>query len=443
MSDHDMAKRNDPHLARTGLGWPALALLGISFTAAGYYAPWSLALDKAGATGALLAFGLTSVFYLCLTRTISELSAAIPSSGAGQAFLSRAFGPAAGFAAGAAALVQWIAGAATLLVILGTYLEASTGVPGIWAGAATYAIILVVLLAGTGEMMALGLITSLAGVAGVLVFLGFAGQSFGVDAATIVWAQPNGIQGIWSALPFCMTFFLGIEGVPFAAEEARDPSSDVPRGTTLAFISIVVLGGLLLLLGPWAVGSKLLAATSEPITVGLSHIRPSVPPGISTAISISAIAALAASLLGSIFAFSRLVFAMARAGELPGWLARLNRRHAPHWGLMIPSVIVLALAMTGLIDQLIILTVVAACISYGMVFAAFVRLRLKVPELERPYRVTRPRAIIAAGFVSGMAIFSACVAMEPSWALLALAMFASLGVYRVLATRIVGPCSAA
>ncbi|EUA68270.1 amino acid permease family protein [Mycobacteroides abscessus] len=40
---------------------------------------------------------------------------------------------------------------------------------------------------------------------------------------------PYGYLGIWAAVPFAIWLFLAIEGVPLAAEEAREPAKNIPR----------------------------------------------------------------------------------------------------------------------------------------------------------------------------------------------------------------------
>ena len=41
---------------------------------------------------------------------------------------------------------------------------------------------------------------------------------------------PMGYIGIWAAVPYAIWFFLAVEGVPLAAEEAKDPAKSLPRG---------------------------------------------------------------------------------------------------------------------------------------------------------------------------------------------------------------------
>ncbi|BBI59547.1 hypothetical protein HSBAA_08530 [Vreelandella sulfidaeris] len=48
--------------------------------------------------------------------------------------------------------------------------------------------------------------------------------------------MPFGWYGVWAALPFGMWLFLAVEGVPLAAEEAKDPARDMPKGIIAAML---------------------------------------------------------------------------------------------------------------------------------------------------------------------------------------------------------------
>lgn len=419
-------------LQRGAFGWRSLALLGVSFTAAGYFAPWSFGLDRAGWAGMLLAFTLVGLFYHCLLQCLAEMSAAIPSSGGGQAFAAKAFGPVAGFAAGAAGLVQWMCSAAALAVLLGLYVESLTGIRAIHVTLAAYLAFVGILLSGTGEAVMLTLIASLLALAGAIVFVGYVGQGVGAEHFRDLAIRSIRLDGIWLALPFSVTFFLGLEGVPLAAEEALDPARDVPRGLHLALLTVTLTGFAVLVLGPAGAGLAALAGSSEPILAGLTAPGVMAPDFVIAAINVAAITGLGTSLFGSIYAYSRLVFAMARQRELPVGLARLNRRHAPVAGLIIPSIVSGALALSGALDQLIIVMVFCACISYLMMFASFVGLRTRQPDLRRPYRARHARLIVTCGSVLGCMIFSSCILVDPLWSALGGSMMATLLVYRLV-----------
>ena len=73
-----------------------------------------------------------------------------------------------------------------------------------------------------------------------------------VGASTFL---PLGVGGIFYAVPYGMWFFLGIEALPLAAEEAKDPAASLPRALATAMTVLCSLGLLILLMAPSGVGS--------------------------------------------------------------------------------------------------------------------------------------------------------------------------------------------
>ena len=59
---------------------------------------------------------------------------------------------------------------------------------------------------------------------------------------------PFGWGGVLAALPFAIWFYLAIEELPLAAEEAHAPERDLPRGILLGLATLVVCAFLTLIL---------------------------------------------------------------------------------------------------------------------------------------------------------------------------------------------------
>ncbi|HAJ87761.1 MAG TPA: ethanolamine permease, partial [Pseudomonas sp.] len=112
-----------------------------------------------------------------------------------------------------------------------------------------------------------------------------------------------------------------------------------------------------------------------------------------------------ASFFSIIFAYSRQIFALSRAGYLPRNLSLTNKNKAPVLALVIPGVIGFLLSLTGQGDLLILVAVFGATISYVLMMASHIVLRLRRPDLHRPYRT--PGGIVT----SGVALVLACIAV--------------------------------
>ena len=94
-----------------------------------------------------------------------------------------------------------------------------------------------------------------------------------------------------------------------------------------------------------------------------------------------------ASLHGTIIGYSRQVFALARAGYLPGLLARLNGRQSPHWALVAGGTVGGLALLTCTTYQVIVLSVLGALLMYVVSMLSLFALRHREPALARPFVV--------------------------------------------------------
>src|SRR5690606_35175815 len=84
---------------------------------------------------------------------------------------------------------------------------------------------------------------------------------------------PEGWLGVLRALPFAIWFFLAIEELPLAAEEAVNPVRDMPRALGFGLLTLVLAAFLTLgLNSAIPPGAAALAESEEPLLVGLRTI---------------------------------------------------------------------------------------------------------------------------------------------------------------------------
>mgnify|MGYP002825202953 CR=1 FL=1 len=89
------------------------------------------------------------------------------------------------------------------------------------------------------------------------------------DAAGASEWLPFGYLGIWAAIPFAIWFFLAIEGVPLAAEEAANPARNVPRGIIAGIAVLLVTCLTVLVLTPGAGGAAAMSESGNPLVEAL------------------------------------------------------------------------------------------------------------------------------------------------------------------------------
>jgi amino acid transporter len=87
---------------------------------------------------------------------------------------------------------------------------------------------------------------------------------------------------------------------------------------------------------------------------------------------------------GAVLAAPRTLFAMARDGTLPAWLARVHPvHHTPHAAIVTFGLLVLAVSASGTFTQLMVVASLAVLAVYMMVAIAVLALRRKDVRSER------------------------------------------------------------
>ena len=209
---------------------------------------------------------------------------------------------------------------------------------------------------------------------------------------------PFGLLGIWAAVPFAIWFFLAVEGVPLAAEEAREPEKNVPRGIIISMLILIVTGATVLFLATGALGADALSTSGNPLVEALGD------SGAAKAVNYIGLAGLVASFFSIMYAYSRQTFALSRAGYLPKNLSVTNKRKAPTLALVVPGIIGFALSLTGEGAMLLNMAVFGAALSYVLMMVSHVVLRVREPDMPRPYRT--PGGVLTTGFALVVAALS-------------------------------------
>lgn len=378
--------------------------LGVGYVISGDYFGWNFGLNAGGFGGLLVATAIMAALYMALIFSIAELAAAMPVAGGPYAFARRALGPWGGYATGLAVTIEYVVAPAVIATGIGGYVAGMFAAPPPWVAhavpIAAYVVFVGVNLLGSRTSLRLLLgITVLS----VLVLLVWAVAVL----PHVQWSRlydlpadpgassflPHGPWGIVAALPAAGWFYLAVEGVPQAAEETRDPARDLPRGMIAAMLSLVALSFVVLLLAPAAAGTTALTHSANPLPAAVEAV--SGRGAIYWVVTIVGLAGLVASFFGIIFAYSRQIFALSRAGYFPRWLSRTNRHKAPHWALIVPAIVgwgTIQLVDAGndgtvpTADLLMQIAVFAALASYVLMMVSHIALRRREPTMPRPYR---------------------------------------------------------
>ncbi|MFF1380124.1 ethanolamine permease [Streptomyces sp. NPDC058308] len=424
-------------LRRGSAGWLLLTGLGVAYVVSGDYSGWNFGLAEGGFGGLAIAMALMGVMYACMVFSLAELSSVLPTAGGGYGFARRALGPWGGFLTGTAILIEYILAPAAISIFIGDYVE-SLGLFGLTSGWPVYLACFVVFIGihlwGVGEALRFSFVVTGIAVAALLVFAVGAFTDFDASKLNDIpvdtgafgansWL-PMGVLGIWAAFPFGMWFFLGVEGVPLAAEETKDPARTLPRAIRWSMAILAALALLTFFASAGARGANALQDAGNPLVEALQPDGEAT--GLSRVINYAGLAGLVASFFSLIYAGSRQLFALSRAGYLPRFLSLTSSRKAPYLGLLVPGAIGFGLAAaTGDGARMLNVAVFGATISYALMSLSHIVLRRREPNLERPYRT--PGGILT----SSVALVLACAALVATFLVDVTAALIALAVYVV------------
>lgn len=409
------------HALKKPMGVLHIWALGVGVVITGEYFGWNPGLKVGGPIGMLIASLFVCVLYMLWVLGLAELSVAMPFAGGPLAYGRRAVGAWVGFVMG------WSMFLEALFATIGTAL--ATGgyiffiieliVPGtdrplttMLAGLATVAVFALVQWLGAGtqakvtEWMTYGAIA-------VLIWFWVACLP-GVRLERI-WTEPlltKGWTGVFRAIPFAIWWLVMIETVALAPEEAHEPQKSIPRGLTLAQLTLIVLVVLTWFVAAGA-GSDPDKTGDETVSFPLPFVYREVWPNSFhlLAFSVAALFGMVVSYNGMIYAVTRQSFALGRAGYLPRALGNVHAtRRTPTVSILVWSLVVAVFVIWGFFDEKAILVAVVTCnltalIWYALAMACLIILRIKVPEMPRPYKA--PFYPYLPLLVAGMSLFAA------------------------------------
>lgn len=396
--------------------------IAVGLVISGEYFGWSYGWGEAGTIGFLFATLAVTLLYGCFIFSYTELSTAIPHAGGPFAYAHRAFGPVGGLIAGYATLVEFLFAPPAIALALGAYVN--VWFPEIDArliALAAYVIFVALNAIGVRQAANFELVVTLLAVAELLVFMGVVFPGFSWANFT-AHNEELSLTGILASLPFAVWFYLAIEGVAMAAEEAENPRRTIPIAYVSGILTLVVLAFGVMIFAGGAGDWRDYAKMNSPLPAAMAIVVGNQSGWLKMLVGIG-LFGLLASFHGIILGYSRQIFALSRAGYLPRFLAAVHPRYrTPHWALIAGGVIGAIALFSGKTDELITLSVLGAIGLYVVSMASLFRLRATEPDLVRPYRAPLYPVLPAIALILALGTGAVMVWLNPGIA----AIFVSL-----------------
>ena len=414
---------------RRDLGaWPAASIVVGTVIGSGIFLVPQTMIQRVGSVGMVFTVWIVGgLLSLAGALSYAELAAALPEAGGEYVYLREAYGPLWGFLYSWTQM--WVAKSGSIATLAtGFFLYLANFFPGL--DTVFYSLPLPIgpnggaLEIRYGQLLAIVLILMLAWLNYYGVKLGgevqtavtvlkviligliiLAGLGLGQPHAPELRTAPRlNFAGFVAALVAALWAYDGWNNVSMVASEVREPQRNLPRsliGGTLVVIGIYLLANAAYfrVLAPGQVaGSERVAAEMMGRIFGSAGAN---------AVSVAAMISIFAALNGSILSGSRVPYAAAREGYFFAIIGQVHPEHrTPGASIIALSLWSCLLVLTGKFDDLFNLVIFASWILYAMTAASVLVLRVKRPDLERPYR-TIGYPVVPVLFVAGSAILLA------------------------------------
>jgi len=317
---------------------------------------------------------------------IGELASAIPAEGGFYVWVRRALGPFWGYQEGWLSLSASVFDMAIYPAIFVLYLGKFN--PGLTAGWHGYAWSLAVVVfccswnlrgapaVGEGSV---GLFVLLLAPFAVFTVLGV-WRGFTLHPA-VQWSQTGSEAALSTAVLVAMWNYMGWDNASTVAQEVENPQRNYPRAMIAAAMLAAVTYILPLLAMALAGLSVSSFSTGEWMTAATAIGGPLLGLAVVAGGAVCGIGMFNALMMS----YTRLPMAMAEDGMLPRFVARRNSREVP-WVSVLLCGLAWALALNLKFERLISIDLILYGSSLLLEFVALVVLRLREPNLRRPFK---------------------------------------------------------
>ena len=342
----------------------------------------------AGYGRAILILLLTPILWSLPTAfMIGELSSALPEEGGYYAWVRRAMGNFWGFQEAWLSLVASVFDMAIYPTLFILYLQRlfpwfAEGHRGLMVGLAVVALCALLNVAGVKVVSNTSLWLFFALSAPFIAIVCIAPFKFGALAQAVTKPTNSSID-ILTGVLICMWNYMGWDNASTIAAEVERPQRTYPRAM-LAAVLIVAVSYIVPVAAMWMTG----LAPSAWDTGFWADVAGMIGgPLLRVALALGGMISGFGMFNALVMSYSRLPLAMAQDGMLPKMFGKRHSRSRAPWVAITVLAILWAPCLLLGFERLVTIDILLYGASLALEFAALIALRIREPELPRPFRV--------------------------------------------------------
>jgi APA family basic amino acid/polyamine antiporter len=422
------------HLKRT-LSAFDLTLLGIgAIIGTGIFVLTGTASANQAGSGIMLSYAAAGLACGFAALCYAEFASMVPIAGSAYTYAYASLGEIVAWMIGWDLILEYAVGSMTVAIGWSGYMQKllsgfgihlpvwMTAAPGTMPGAvinllAVIIVLLIMILLVVGVRESARFNAAMVLIKGVaILFFIVAGVSFTKPENWSPFA-PYGWSGVMAAAAVVFFAYIGFDAVSTTAEEAKNPSRDLPIGiiASLVICTVLYLAVSAVLTGivpvthyrqlaealpgtPVATPEEVTKFVNAPVAYALSVIGQDWAAYL---VSAGAVAGITSVLLVMLMSQPRIFFAMSRDGLLPQGVSKVHPRfRTPYITTIITCVLVALVAGLTKIQVVGEMTSIGTLFAFVVVCGAVFALRLQRPDARRPFKVPGGPVVPVLGILS-------------------------------------------
>lgn len=353
-AENDMTSGNELQRSLKARHLNMIAIGGAIGT--GIFLALGATINQAGPGGALVAYISIGIMVYFLMTSLGEMATFMPVSGSFGTYASKFIDPALGFALGwnywynwaitvaaemvAGALLMkfwfpdvpaivWSVSFLILIVTLNFLSARAYGESEFWFAGIKVVTVIVFLIVGAATIFGI-----------------FGGHAVGFSNFTVGEAPfVGGAKAIFMIFLIAGFSFQGTELVGIAAGESEDPEKNIPKAINSIFWRILIFYvGTIIVVGALIPYTEA-GVDMSPFTMVFQKAGIAAAASLMNAVILTSVLSCGNS---GMYASTRMLYAMAKEGKAPQWLAKVNSRGVPVNSLIATTVIASLCFLTGL-----------------------------------------------------------------------------------------------
>lgn len=395
---------------KKSLGTLRLTFYGVgTIVGAGIYTVIGAAAGQAG-NGLWLSFILAAIAAGLSALSYAELASTYPNAGAEFIFLRKAFTKIdlPSFLTGWTIFFHSSATVAAVLLAFAGYFGTFVEIPDFIFSYGLLAFLFIFAILGIKKSSTINIIMVSTSLLGLLIFVILGLGEAGVpDSGTF---RIDSFSGTLAATGTLFFIYTGFEHMAALGSEAKNPGKTIPA----AFMFTMIITTIIYLLIAYVVlavaDPQNLADVDSPLALAGSNLNSWLP----VVLSIAALFATANAAFSGILSISRVLFGMSTKGELPTFMNKTNKNKAPWSATLVVIIAISIFLLLGEIKTVAGMSSLGALLVFVAINVALIKLRFKVPETKRPFKV--PLSIGKFPILPVLTIFiSLTLALQFDW----------------------------